>query len=441
MKKYSKYQKAIFSRFKESEDNLIIEAVAGSGKTTTIVDLLKDTSGASVFIAFNKHIATELSNRVPVGTECKTLHSLGYSLLRDRKLDQYKIVNLIQKNYKKIKESDAYNYARVISLLKANGYFSWENSVVENILAEFDIDYFDTTFGSAIWNDMLVDHKTIDFDEMIWLPVFTGKASELCYDTIFIDEAQDLSPIQIMFIRMIKCKRVIAVGDTHQAIYAFRGADKNSMANIKESFNMIEMPLSISYRCKEAIVKEAQKIVPHIEFYSAGGLVSNSKVLHTEPGSMILCRVNAPLVKECLGLIKQGKPAIVRGKDIAEGLIKIIKNNDSIDAWYSKAISQKGISEGKKLLIEDKYDTLKYLWKGSKDKTISSIKSIFSDSTNSNSTIILSTIHKAKGLEAENVYAIRNDLLPHPRSNNLVQEQNLKYVLITRAKESLCFIQ
>jgi superfamily I DNA/RNA helicase len=155
---------------------------------------------------------------------------------------------------------------------------------------------------------------------------------------------------------------------------------------------------------------------------------------------MILCRVNAPLVKECLNLIKQGKAAVVRGKDIGESLIKIIKNNDSIDAWYSKAVSQKGITEGKKLLIEDKYATLKYLWKGSKEKTVNAIKNIFSDSNSSN-TIVLSTIHKAKGLEAENVYAIRPDLLPHPRSSNLIQEMNLKYVCITRAKESLCFIQ
>lgn len=60
--------------------------------------------------------------------------------------------------------------------------------------------------------------------------------------------------------------------------------------------------------------------------------------------------------------------------------------------------------------------------------------------------VTLSTIHKAKGLEAEKVYILALDLMPHPialKSGKdwvLEQEKNMKYVAITRSKFELVYI-
>lgn len=80
----SKYQSAIFDFIAKSHGNLLIEAVAGSGKTTTIVESLKLLGDVSsiLFLAFNKSIAEELTKRVPKNVQAKTFHSVCYGAIR-----------------------------------------------------------------------------------------------------------------------------------------------------------------------------------------------------------------------------------------------------------------------------------------------------------------------------------------------------------------------
>jgi len=86
---FSQYQAAIFTWVREHLDApgaLIVEAVAGSGKTTTIVKAaeLIPTDHKAAFLAFNKSIATELGNRLPAHVEAKTLNALGFAVCRAR---------------------------------------------------------------------------------------------------------------------------------------------------------------------------------------------------------------------------------------------------------------------------------------------------------------------------------------------------------------------
>ena len=84
---------------------LIVEAVAGSGKTFTIVKAaqLLPTSAKAVFLAFNKKIATELGTKLPDHVESKTLNALGWALCRYRlgkqiTVDRNKTRDLIQRH-------------------------------------------------------------------------------------------------------------------------------------------------------------------------------------------------------------------------------------------------------------------------------------------------------------------------------------------------------
>jgi len=449
---YSKYQQNIFDFIKHGQGNGIIEAVAGSGKTTTIVEALKliPTNQSVLFIAFNKHIADELAKRVPINCDARTCHSLGFEILRKNmgrlKLNENKVANMLKytiwtEEERKANWSFVRPICKVISLCKSL-YIDYDPSIADIL----DIDYppnINWSFGELVW-DLFQKDKVIDFDDMIWLPV-TLDLKFPKYDWVFVDEAQDLSPIQIEFIYRLVGGRLIAVGDSHQAIYAFRGADTLAMSRLREAYNATELPLSICYRCAKSIVNEAKKLVPHIEAYQTeSGLVKIIKEYSLKDNDFVLCRTNAPLVSACLDEIGQGKKAIVRGRDIGESLMELAeelsKKGDfltNLYDWRNNAV-ERARTESKKIAIEDKADTLQLLYS---KKMLYRIQEIFSNNLTG---IIFSSIHKAKGLEAENVYILRPDLLPHPKAKKdwqIEQEKNLKYVAITRAKKNLFYIE
>jgi ATP-dependent exoDNAse (exonuclease V) beta subunit len=279
---------------------------------------------------------------------------------------------------------------------------------------------------------------------MIWLPMQLDMDFPQ-YDFVFVDEAQDLNYAQICFIKKLGGRKVI-VGDRKQAIYGFRGADSTAM----DLFKGAQLPLSICYRCPKSVVIEAQKIVPQIEYSDLQIVGSISDVSDPEycSGDFVLCRTNAPLVGACLDVIRSGKKAVIKGRDIGDNLVKLVKDLanpiDNIDTlkerlydWLTKRCSETKY-EAKKIMYNDKSDTILALCEGCKcvSEVISKIETIFSDTLTG---VVFSTIHKAKGLEADNIYILRPDLLPHPRGGN--QEMNLKYVAITRAKKNLFFIK
>ena len=82
--KPSIYQEAIFDFIQNGTGNCVIDAVAGSGKTSTIVKALKmiPSDKKVIFVAFNKSIVNELISRVPKNVEVKTMHSFGFGAVR-----------------------------------------------------------------------------------------------------------------------------------------------------------------------------------------------------------------------------------------------------------------------------------------------------------------------------------------------------------------------
>ena len=104
----SKYQQAIYDFVEKGKGNLIVNAVAGSGKTTTIVNALKliPETKTVCFLAFNKSIVSELKTRVSSKVNVQTLHSLGWSamiknltrpILNNSKVDG--IINVMSKSW------------------------------------------------------------------------------------------------------------------------------------------------------------------------------------------------------------------------------------------------------------------------------------------------------------------------------------------------------
>ena len=479
----SKYQQAIFDWITNGKGNAVIQAVAGSGKTTTIVQAtnLIPSNQKCVFVAFNKAIADELRDRLPKHIEARTLHSLGFSFFKSNgyntELDTNKVHNLIESELEEmdfdLKKDYYLNLRKLIPLIKNTLIDYTKLEQIEDLKGKYNIDFeTDDRYMIAIRRIMEKNNANtaiIDFDDMIYLPV-VNKFSNGIYDWVLVDESQDLNRTQFELIRKIcdKHTRVIAVGDTHQSIYSFRGADTNSMDNFRSEFNAVELPLSICYRCPKSHIVLAKEIVPEIEAAEDAkegviDYIDLSVALDKADDNdkdLVLCRTNAPLIKVAFSLIRSGKKAIIRGRDIGANLIKLIEKYKAKDLGdlYLKLNNYRNLQQDKLELIEKgKYDNKK---KGSILTNIDSvdtivaimedcdsieqvkikIESIFSDNKEG---IICSSVHRAKGLQANSVFIINRDRMPHPMAHTeeeLEQEDNILYVALTRSKANLYFI-
>jgi superfamily I DNA/RNA helicase len=258
---------------------------------------------------------------------------------------------------------------------------------------------------------------------------------------------------------------------THNSIYAFRGADAESMWNIQEEFECEEYPLSISYRCAKSIVNLAYEIYPEIEAHpdAPDGSVERPdkwKVEDFKPGHLIICRNNAPTITLAYKLIKHRIPAKVLGRDIGEGLMKLVRKLDAdgtllelmgrVVDWKEHQIAlihRKDPDDVRgKEAIMDKYDCISMLCSNPEIKTVTDllgvIDQMFTSAAEektavSDSRVTLSTIHKIKGAEADTVFILDSHLINPPWVRNdwqFVQEENLRFVAITRAKTRLVFI-
>jgi superfamily I DNA/RNA helicase len=256
------------------------------------------------------------------------------------------------------------------------------------------------------------------------------------------------------------------VGDgitTHncQAIYGFRGADSASLQNIAKTFNCVTLPLSISYRCPKAVVREAQRFVSHIQSSETApeGIVQNLgevKPEYFKVNDMVVCRSSAPIVELAYTLISKKIPAKVMGREIGDGLISLIKKlkarslnqlQDKLNAWKDKEVKKllEKDPEANISKIEDKYECLNCFIKFSGADTvegvIAAIQSMFGEA--STGVVMLSTIHKSKGLEAKRVFVLDAWRMPSKyatKPHQIEQEHNLFYVAVTRAQEELYYV-
>lgn len=468
---WSNFQHEIFDFIRAGRDeNLLIQAVAGSGKTTTIIEGMCQSEGSSLFMAFNKAIAEDIRQKALTG-DVKTLNALGHALWRKNKPSAQLDTGKVRKILQQLMSSDdqreyAYSVSRAIDLAK-NCAFGIDRPAspldFEQLMDSYDlnipVEKLKDMSGVAFraFEMSLKDLATFDFADQLFIPLLMGWQYPT-YSTVFVDECQDLSPIQHLMLEKLYSRgaRIIAVGDRRQAIYGFRGAMTDSMDSLKSRFDMKELPLSISYRCSLAVIREAQIFCPHIEARSEApeGWVNHvspmSETGHYEDpelfsSGMILCRNNAPLFRSILRLVRAKMPCKVLTNflDSFQGFIRGFKCETTqalrvkLDLWYAKereAAEKKGFG-GKLSALEDKYETTKmlcedYAWTQEVLDLVAKLGTGVSGP-------VFATIHKAKGLEHTEVYLLRPDLIPSKWSNTpeqMTQEENLLYVAQTRAK-------
>jgi DNA helicase-2/ATP-dependent DNA helicase PcrA len=481
MKTLSPYQVEIHKQYTTTTSNIIIEAGPGSGKSTTILDLLKLTPKHKrcILVAFNKSIADELKTKVPGNVKVSTIHSLAYSVLRQNfcrnfKVTEYKNFILGKKtlDLSHFVGKKAYAYlfmiSNIIDLSRLNLCKTRED--ISAVCEKYNISIINGELDDVMkmidvldkYNNSDGREFMIDFTDMLWLAYSKVKPEHFPkYSVTFCDELQDLNPLQKEIVeRCISTNgRFVGVGDFRQAIYSFMGANIESFKSFVNRPNTITLPLSVTYRCSKKVTEEANGIFPGLESFEANqeGSVRFGELKEVKEGDFIICRNNLPLIKAFIEMLKLGVRASILGKDFGQNLITIIDKLAKFDDYQKgvetmlkqkeEQLREKGIKNPKGTsnygALVEKLDIIKILRKefGTFVKLEQEISRIFNDKTSGG--VILCTGHKSKGLEADRVFFLHPQLIPSKYAETemeLYQERCLRYVITTRARLELIYV-
>jgi len=489
----SSQQEAIFNFIRSGTGHGLVVARAGTGKTTTIQHALECVpAGASVLCcAFNARIRDVLLERVPRHIRVRTLHQLGRDTLADFR--QYRVfkhdeddtkakeiaravlhdtvyeneafegedgpakhaararynelVDSIERGMRLVKATLTTARPDLLALIKEHDLNTTLDE--DNELAEFIAN--GVRMSVAMW-------PRTDFDDEVWLPVFYGLGLRR-YDYVFVDEAQDLTLTQIRLAlsAVTHTGRVIAVGDPAQAIYRWRGADRDPFARLQQELGAQTFPLSVSYRCPQKVINLARRYVPDIEAHptapeGAVQAIDIEDMLElVVPGDYVLSRTNAPLAKIGLELNVSGTPTkVVGSSDVGTMLANLVRRsrkrtvlvlNEWLDTYLAKERERLKDRAGALAYAEDKVQTIRSFTEGETEVSavITKIERFFAEQQRSRGrTVVLSTVHRLKGDEADRVFLLEETFFN--QRGDPTEEKNIHYVAVTRAKRKLFLV-
>lgn len=455
-------------------------AVAGAGKSTTAVQAARVAKGRVGFVAFNKHITEELQQKLGTAAQACTLHALGFAAVRkrypDTQVDGGKLVKLAKAIAPAARYEDsmaAQQLARLCKYTLADeSDASALNALVEHYGIDLTLDFRGKTpiyeLAAQLVERSAADLRTIDYDDMVWIPV-RGQLPVDQFDLLMVDECQDLNRCQQTLALMAAGQgRLCLIGDPRQAIYGFTGADCDAIPHLGKHLAGLErrcadLPLTVTFRCPLSHVEMVQRIVPEIQARddAPDGVIRTaaSKEIREQvaAGDLVIGRKNAPLVGMTLRLILAGVKATMRGRDVGKGMATLVarlRPSDVKDlikklAEYKDREEQRLVSRDAPASafesLEDRVDCLSQA--ATQCETLDALdrflQDMFDDKTNPGEAVVLSSVHRAKGLEADRVFVLDPASLPLIRRDSKdwerQQEKNLCYVACTRAKHELVF--
>lgn len=488
----SEQQRHILDLIADTDDNLLVEAGPGTGKTymLRLIDNLVNIKSLYerfvydpktgeehniLYLAFNRRIVEEANEPDDEGnqkfhdtTAIRTLNGAGHRIWGQTAsgrltVDTKKTINIFRTIVESLPDKEdkdnAWNdYLLIksgVDMAKALGYVPEDGYPRAKRLISTE-DFFDSLeerpseFTRLLIDEILLKSiqlaysGSIDYNDQLYMPTLFG-GSFPSYPLILVDEKQDFSPINDEMLRRYaeKGARIVAVGDTWQSIYAFRGAVQGGMEKTKADFNCTVADLSVSFRCPSEIVKH-QTRNPKLTWSREGGRIIYPAIVHVTDfpdDAVIICRNNAPLFTLALRLLASKRGVNVTGTDIGYKVINIMNKLgkdslpreqvlDAIEAWRQDKLSVQSTT------ANDTADCMRVF--ACFGKTLSEATGYAEHLFAQRGAITLTTGHKAKGLEWEKVYHLDRHLI---RTDIDEQEKNLDYVITTRSAEELTEIE
>lgn len=540
----SRYQKDIVNYFNENpQGNIMVNALAGTGKSFIICELTKNTKTSDVYVAFNSSIADEFKEKIKnPKTKVMTLHSLGLSIMNanlkgtqsktsgigvSRQVSQlgavldnlkiYKIIDgLIFDTFGKYDRFEhkifiRENYVQLYNLCRLTCTDIYSEDAVERLIEDYNLfaDYSGNDFSMPLISTILdwleeIDNKSmevfettkeIDFTDMLYITY--KKLSEgqwnipyyNYYTNIYCDEAQDLSTLQLFLLKRIKRKngRYVFVLDENQAIYSFAGGNAKSCSLIPKLFAPIkQFELPINYRCPKSHLKYVNEnfnipIKPRKDAPEGVIKTINKEDIkkYVHHGDLIISRKNKWLSEIILDLATHGIPIFMEDKEMVEQVKKIIASQKA-DSLYDLKIKLKKIvkkysdelnkiAKAKTEKVEEETQKIAdVIDTNAKIDNINFVESILKfysskpsnkykkptdfikyidellNTSSTNSCVRICSVHKAKGLEANQTFVLNEAKIcadSRKTWEQNKQEENLSYISVTRAKQNLYLVR
>jgi len=485
--------------------SLLVRAGAGCAKTTTlemIAEALPKTT-IGLCLAFNRKIVDEMEKRMPPNFTVKSFNGVGHAawtraIGKRCAVDEKKLGKIVTEVFRRVDwkgQEDDWGVVRQLASAAMNlglvpRGFSQRGLVADTDafwreLCESEIGAYDPDFSAMAREVITLNIKkafdgTISYDDQVYMSTMFGGVFPR-FPLVMVDEAQDLGLLNHMQVRRCASARLIVVGDEKQAIYAFRGADADSIDKIKAlRSEWLELPLETTFRCPKVIVARQQEHAPGFKAWHTNSdgffadwfprhenevwswqKISQTRTEHKAEGFMILCRNNGPLLGIAFKLLRQQVGVQMLGRDIGKGLValskKVLPHDDlgrdacavMIKAWEeeSKSLAMAQGKEEKCDGIEDRAACLQAVLEGSGARTAGDLRTALGRLfARDSGQVVLSTGHRAKGLEDDMVLHLDPWRLPSKWAQKsaekgddraLKQEWNLNYVIETRARKVL----
>ena len=543
--KPSTYQQDILDFFLNNpQSNMLVNALAGSGKSTTACMLSEHSKTSDLYIAFNASVVEEFKKKIKnPKTKVMTMHSLAYSIMlynveqeskdsgekpkgfgsqrskRTVSLDNFKPHKIldeeITKRYgryiefaKRVFLKD--NYINLYNLCRLTLTDMSSNKDVSRLIDDhvLFLYYGDEGYSAPDISEItstlkILDTKSrqqfetqgvIDFTDMLWITFNKLKYDNwevpywALYTNIYCDEVQDFSNIQLNFLKFIKRTkgRYVFIGDFHQAIYNFAGANAQAFNQIPKMFAPVKtFDLPICYRCAKSHLSRVNREygIPILPCDDAPmGFVKtidkNKISEYAKAGDMVISRKNKWIAEVVLDLARNGTPIFIEDKEMVAAIKRQILSSKCTSVGTLEKFLQKVISNYNKKLFEivsknvreggheeerleavaetnSKIDNTSflleilegYLENHASSDSVSKFSNFIDkllNTTPSPNCIRLCSIHKAKGLEATNVFVLNEAKINYDFRNSKeqnIQEKNLSYIATTRAKEGLYLVK
>ena len=484
------YQAKVPDAVGNSSCHVGIKAYAGSGKSTVLCYSLTQHSsslGKCCALAFGRKDAARFKQLLPSSIDSRTIHSFGFAAIRKhfrvRQADTNKLYTILEE----VCPADWLMQGWVeelVSKAKADAVVPGDKSALLETLERYDLqleipeDKLDSVVKCAhkvLKRCLNVKKYSVDQDDMIWLPAIMDELELEHYDTVGVDEVQDLSTAQHKMVKKLigAGARIIIVGDPNQSLYYFRGALSDSfgamVAMLAESERgYVELAMPICYRSSQAVIRKAQRLVPDIQARPGAPegqdiIVDVSQMLDTiGKDDLILCRTKRPLLGMAYKLEQLGVPFYIAGGEKESAAIRffILRHakeheikppTDDVEElvkrtkdWYTER-QESGATGYRMAIWEERIEIIEYLASRVDDvaSLIEEVRRLFFIPPDTTDRVTLSTIHAAKGGQARRVFHINTEVLPHPKAESdeeAKQEINAEYVLITRAQDDIIYV-
>lgn len=445
-----------------TSSNLMINALAGCGKTSTLELVERAVKSKPVlYLVFNKKNADEATDRMLSTTTVRTFNSIGHriwaqSQSKNLRLNAKKSGDILREMIDEVKSKSTSSemwasYHEVVAgvaLAKALGYVPdgiFPNAkrlipqkLFHKMLEERPDDLTSDLIDAVLSRSIKLSYEgLIDYNDQIYMPALFGGTFPK-FPLILVDEYQDLSPVNHAMLERLCKHRIIGVGDPYQNIYGFRGASAGGMDVATKHYSMQQLPLSTSFRCPSAIVSHVHWRVPHFKALNSGGFVEQPNRLDANSigdSATIISRNNAPLYALAFRLLGAGRSVSVSGSDIGPRLIGLMKKLGSLEmsreqtlAAIADWLAERLDREAKN--AEDLAECMKVFAShgNSLGQAITYAEHLFKQT----GSIKLMTGHKSKGLEFDDVIHLDPFLCTQSE-----QDKNLRYVISTRSKNKL----